>query len=54
MRNWIGFGNGHGLIEEPSRNLPRELEENHKNRIAGIPAEIQTEHLLDISLECNL
>jgi hypothetical protein len=35
--------------------MPEEAEENHRNlRIAGVHAKIQTEHLLNPSLEHHL
>jgi hypothetical protein len=52
---WKGFGRKpHGLMKALAEHLPGGTEENHKKMtvgIASIPAEIRTEHLLNMCQE---
>jgi hypothetical protein len=52
--NWKGFGgSSHGLIQVASQHLLRGLRKYSRAsvRIAGVQAEVQTEHLLNKNLE---
>jgi hypothetical protein len=44
-------GSSRGLIQIISRCLPGWAEKNHENSISGIPVEIRTEYLRNMSLE---